>query len=144
MKSIKKLFSFFLDKSLLSFLIIGGVNTILSMSGSFVLKNYFNWSLFASTAIMFAVLSIPSFYFNRKYSFKSNAPLGKSIARFATLVTACFLLSFSLNNLVLPLLRDNLFPNINEMLYSFIAIVGIQVVFTMLNYVGQRIWAFKE
>lgn len=144
MKQIKKLFGFFWDKSLIPFLIIGGTNTILSWIGSFVLNNFLYWSLFASTATMFAVLSVPSFYFNRKYSFKSKAPLGKSIFRFSVLVTACFLLSFSLNNLVLPLLRDALFPNMPQMLYSLIAIVGIQVVFTALNYAGQRIWAFKE
>lgn len=144
MNTLKKLFSFFWDKSLMTFAIIGGINTIISMSGSFALNNYLQWSLFASTAVMFAATSVISFYFNRKFSFKSNAPLGRSIARFSTVITICFLLSYSLTNLVLPRIRESLFPNMSDMLYSFFAIIGIQVIFTLLNYIGQRLWAFKE
>lgn len=144
MKHIKKLFGFFWDRSLMTFLIIGGVNTILSMSLNFALKNFANWPLFFSSATSFAVLAVPAFYFNRKYSFKSKAPLGQSIFRFATVTVVCFLLSFALNNMVMPWLRAGLLSGMNDMLFSLINIVGIQAVFTVLNYCGQRLWAFKE
>ncbi|MFV0412453.1 MAG: GtrA family protein [Oscillospiraceae bacterium] len=147
MKLVKKLFSFFWDKSLLFFLIIGGANTVLSMLFSFLLNNYVftggTLGLYFSMAIPFAVLSVPSFYFNRKYSFASKAPLGKSILRFALIIAVCFHLSFFLNQLLVPWMKENWFPGIQPMLYSFIRIVGIQVVFTLLNYLGQRLWAFK-
>jgi putative flippase GtrA len=143
MKAIKKLFSFFWDKSLLIFAIIGGLNTVISMVGSFLLRTQAGWGLYASTAIMFAVCSVASFYFNRKYSFKSKAPLGQSILRFTVVVVVCFHLSFLLNNFVMPWMRTHWFPNISDMCYSAIEIVGIQVVFTLLNYVGQRLWAFQ-
>lgn len=144
MKAIKKFFGFFLDKSLLPFLIIGGVNTVVSMAGNFALQQYAGWTLFWSSATAFAVTSVPSFYFNRKYSFKSKAPLGPSIMRFAVVITSCFLLSYFANQLVLPWLRAAIWPDIPEILYTFVKVVGIQVVFTALNYVGQRLWAFKE
>ncbi len=141
--AFKKLFSFFWDRSLLFFLIIGGLNTLVSMAGSFLLNNYAGWGLFASTATMYALCSVPSFYFNRKYSFKSKAPLGPSIARFSIIITVCFLLSYSLNHLAMPWMRAHWFPGIGDMLYSAIKIVGIQLVFTLLNYLGQRLWAFR-
>lgn len=144
MKFIKKLFGFFWDRSLLIFAIIGGLNTIVSMVGSFLLRNYAGWGLFAATATMYAVCSVASFYFNRKYSFESKAPLGKSIFRFTVVVTVCFLLSYSLNHFAMPWMRERWFPGIGDFWYSAIEIVGIQVVFTLLNYVGQRLWAFKE
>lgn len=144
MKTIKKLFSFFWDKSLLAFLIIGGVNTLGSTLLNFVLKNYAGWPLFFSTATAFAVFSVPAFYFNRKYSFKSNAPLGQSILRFSIIITTCFLLSFGLNNIVMPWLRVNWLTAMSDLWFSLINIIGIQVVFTMLNYLGQRLWAFKS
>lgn len=140
----KKLCSFFLDKSLLIFLIIGGLNTVISMAGSFYLKNYAHWGLFASTAVMYALCSIASFYFNRKYSFESKAPLGKSILKFSVVITICFLLSYGLNNLIMPWVRAKYLQNMSDLWYSVICILGIQVVFTLLNYVGQRLWAFKE
>lgn len=145
---IKKFFSFFWDKSLLIFLIIGGLNTILSMVSSFLLSNYVfaptTMGLYISMLIPFAVLSVPSFYFNRKYSFESKAPLGQSILRFAIIIVICFHLSFFLNQLLMPWLHQNWFPTINPTLYSAIRIVGIQAVFTILNYLGQRLWAFKK
>ena len=144
MNFIKKAFSFFWDKSLMTFLIIGAINTVISMSLNFALNNFAGWPLFFSTATAFAITGVPGFYFNRKYSFKSKAPLGQSIFRFATVTTVCFLISFALNNLVMPWLRANWWAGMNPMLYSAISIVGIQGVFTVLNYCGQRLWAFKE
>ncbi len=139
-----KLFAFFWDKSLLVFLIIGGANTIVSYAGSFLLNYYAGWGLFASTAVMYAVCSVPSFYFNRKYSFKSNAPLGRSVLRFSIIITVCFLLSYSLNNLVVPWMYQNWFPGLPGIWYTLLRLLGIQVVFTALNYVFQRLWAFKD
>ncbi len=141
---LRQLFAFFWDRSLLIFLIIGGLNTIISMAGSFALNNYAHWPLFWSMVFMFATCSVPSFYFNRKYSFQSKAPLAQSILRFSTLVTVCFLVSYGLNYLVVPWMYTHWFPGIHPLFYSAIRIVGIQAVFTILNYMGQRLWAFKE
>lgn len=148
MSKLKKLFSFFWDKSLLFFLIIGGLNTVFSMISSYLLNRYIFttdlWGLFISMAIPFAVFSVPSFYFNRKYSFKSKAPLLPSILRFSVIILVCFLLSFFLNQLVVPWLAASFFPHISPMIYSAIRIVGVQAVFAILNYLGQRLWAFKD
>ena len=140
---MKKLFRFFWNRSLLIFLLIGGVNTVLSWLARFALAEYTHWDLYFSTLLPYAVLSVPSFYFNRRFSFKSRAPLGPSIVRFALIIAVCFHLSFLLNHLVVPAMRSAWFPGIGEGLYTALRLVGIQVVFTLLNYVGQRLWAFK-
>lgn len=147
MKLIRKLFGFFWDKSLLTFLIIGGVNTVLSSASMFLLAKLFPanlWGVYFSMLIPFAVFSVPSFYFNRKYSFESKAPLGPSILRFSVIIAVCFHLSFFANNLFLPWLRRSVFPGISDNWYAVIRILCVQVVFTLLNYVGQRMWAFKS
>ncbi len=144
MKALKRLFGFFWDKSLVTFLIIGGINTVLSMSLNFVLNNFAHWPLYFSTLLAFALTAIPAFYFNRKYSFKSRAPLLQSIFRFAVVTLVCLHISFALNNLLMPWLRANWWRGMHPLLYSAITIVGIQGVFTVLNYCGQRLWAFKE
>ncbi len=139
-----KLFSFFWDRSLLIFLIIGGGNTIISYIGSFALTYWVGWGLFVSTAVMYALCSVPSFYFNRKYSFQSTAPLARSVFRFSTIITVCFLLSSALNELIVPWMYENWFPTMPLLVYTLIRLLGIQVVFTALNYCFQRLWAFKE
>ena len=139
-----KLFAFFWDRSLLIFLIIGGLNTILSYLGSFFLNYVVGWGLFASTATMYTICAVPSFYFNRKYSFQSKAPLGRSIVRFAIIIASCFLLSYSLNHLIVPWMHANWFPGMPDLWYTLLRLFGIQLVFTALNYTSQRLWAFKN
>ncbi len=141
---MKKLFGFFWDRSLLVFLLIGGVNTVLSWLASFALAEYAHWSLYFSTLLPYAVLSVPSFYLNRRFSFKSRAPLGPSVFRFSVIIVVCFHLSFLLNNLVVPWMRTAWFPGIGDAWYTALRLVGIQVVFTLLNYLGQRLWAFRS
>ncbi len=144
MNLFRKLFSFFWDRSLGIFLIIGGLNTIISYILSFTLNIYAGWGLFAATATAYALCSVPSFYFNRRFSFKSSAPLGQSILRFSVIITVCFLLSYTLNNLFMPWAHASWFPSMGNIPYTLIRLLGIQVVFTMLNYIGQRLWAFKS
>jgi len=79
MRLFKKLFSFFWDRSLLIFLIIGGLNTLVSMVGSQLLYGALGY--WGATALMFTVCSVFSFIFNRKYSFESKAPLLQRAAR---------------------------------------------------------------
>lgn len=109
-----------------------------------MLTHIAGWGLFAATAAVYAVFSVPSFYFNRKYSFKSKAPLGQSAFRFFIIITVCFFLSYGLNYAVMPWMRLRWFSGIGEAAYILIRLLGIQTVFTGLNYIGQRLWAFKH
>ncbi|MEG2653814.1 MAG: GtrA family protein, partial [Ruthenibacterium sp.] len=137
-------------KSLLVFLIIGGLNTIISVAGSQLLLAPLSgaWGetggYWGSTAIMFALCSIASFYFNRKYSFESKAPLGQSILRFSVVILVCYLLSFGFSHYVTPLLAGALHSALSSKWVTRLAMLIGQVIFTGLNYIGQRLWAFKE
>ena len=142
MKLFKKLFSFFWDKSLLIFLIIGGLNTIVSMAGSQLL--YGTLGYWGSTALMFTICSVFSFIFNRKYSFESKAPLLQSAVRFAVVIAVCYLISFGLSDILVPGLLARFLPAVPEAWSGRIAMLVAQVIFTGCNYLGQRLWAFKE
>ena len=126
MRLFKKLFSFFWDRSLLIFLIIGGLNTLVSMVGSQLLYGALGY--WGATALMFTVCSVFSFIFNRKYSFESKAPLLQSAVRFSVVIAVCYLISFA----------------VSTDWQARIAMLVAQVIFTACNYLGQRLWAFKE
>ena len=142
MQWFKKLFSFFWDKSLLIFLIIGGLNTVVSVMGSQLLYGVLGY--WGSTALMFAVCSVFSFIFNRKYSVESKAPLLQSAVRFSLVIAGCYLLSFGLSDLIVPGFLARFFPVVPEAWRGRIAMLAAQVIFTGCNYLGQRLWAFKE
>ncbi len=142
MQWFKKLFSFFWDKSLLIILIIGGLNTVVSVMGCQLLYGVLGY--WGSTALMFAVCSVFSFIFNRKYSFESKAPLLQSAVRFSLVIAGCYLLSFGLSDLIVPGFLARFFPVVPEAWRGRIAMLAAQVIFTGCNYLGQRLWAFKE
>ncbi len=147
---MKRLFTFFFDKSLLIFLIIGGLNTIISTLGSqFLLLPFTEMfsqdiAYWASTAIMFTLCSIASFYFNRKYSFESKAPLLKSAIRFSVVILVCYLIGFGFSDILTPIIINSVNISVSDEWLLRIAMLFGQVVFTGLNYIGQRLWAFKE
>ena len=138
----KKLFSFFWDRSLMFFLIIGALNTLVSMVGSQLLLGALGY--WGSTALMFAVCSVFSFIFNRKYSFQSKAPLLQSAVRFTVVIAVCYLVSFGLSDFLVPWVVDAFAWPISTEWVTRIAMLVAQVIFTGMNYIGQRLWAFKE
>lgn len=146
----KKLFSFFWDKSLLIFLIIGALNTLVSVAGSQLLLSPFTklWgekaAYWLSTAIMFTVCSVFSFIFNRKFSFESKAPLLKSAVKFSVVIAVCYIISFGLSDIIVPAFMGWAFPALSSAWVTRIAMLAAQVIFTACNYLGQRLWAFKE
>lgn len=139
---MKKLFAFFWDRSLLFFLIIGGLNTVISMVGSQLLLNSLGY--WGASALMFALCSVASFYFNRKYSFQSQAPLLQSAVRFAVVIAVCYLISFGLSRFLVPAVVGAFQWGIAEEWVTRIAMLVAQVIFTGCNYLGQRLWAFKN
>ena len=139
---LKKLFAFFFDRSLLIFLIIGGLNTVVSMVGSQLLLSALGY--WGSTALMFALCSVLSFIFNRKYSFQSTAPLLGSAVRFAVVIAVCYLVSFGISDLLVPFAARALALPLSDEWVTRIAMLVAQVIFTGMNYIGQRLWAFKS
>ena len=111
MRLFKKLFSFFWDRSLLIFLIIGGLNTLVSMVGSQLLYGALGY--WGATALMFTVCSVFSFIFNRKYSFESKAPLLQSAVRFSVVIAVCYLISFGLSDFLVPMFMGRFFPAVS-------------------------------
>ncbi|MEG1931592.1 MAG: GtrA family protein, partial [Pygmaiobacter sp.] len=97
-----------------------------------------------STALMFALCSIASFYFNRKYSFESKAPLLQSAVRFTVVIAVCYLISFGLSHWAVPLLVNAFSWAISNEWVTRLAMLVAQVLFTGCNYLGQRLWAFKD
>ena len=138
----KKLFSFFWDRSLLFFLIIGALNTLVSMVGSQLLLGALGY--WGSTALMFTVCSVFSFIFNRRYSFQSKAPLLQSAVRFTVVIAVCYLVSFGLSDVLVPWVVAAFAWPISVEWVTRIAMLVAQVIFTGMNYLGQRLWAFKE
>ena len=132
------------DRSLILFLVIGVGNTLISfviMQAMYALGWGGYW---LSSAFAFAVTSVLSFIFNKKYSFRNQDSIKNTAWRFALVIAVCYLLAYSAARPATIWLLNKLAPGgILPVGNDQIAMLVGQVLFTGLNYLGQRFFAFK-
>lgn len=87
----------------------------------------------ASQALSYLVGMLWSYYWNRRWTFKSQDNVASEAARFFSLQVGFLLLSAAL----LGLLVDHLHQN------PTLSWIGTSALCTVLNFVASRFWAFK-
>ena len=121
-----------IDKSIPRFLLVGVGNTLLSMVLMFVLEGLGYWP---STAIAYAAGAVMSFFLNRKFTFESDETLGRSAVKFAVNVAVCYVLAagWVLGRTAIPAIWQERLTKLGGM-----------ALYTLLNYFGQRFFAFRR
>ena len=141
MRKMKKL----LDKSLLFFLLIGLGNTLLSTAIMYLLYTLAGFGYWGSSAVAFTVTSILSFLLNKKLSFQYEGHVWAAALRFALVIAVCYLLAYSVAQPATGwLLQKFLGTAVEAKTIDKVALLTGQVIFTGLNYFGQRFFAFRK
>jgi putative flippase GtrA len=134
-----------LDKSLLFFLLIGVGNTLLSMAIMYLLYTLAGFGYWGSSAVAFAVTSVLSFLLNKKLSFQYEGRVWAAALRFALVIAGCYLIAYSLAQPATAWLLSKLFgASFSAQTIDKVALLTGQVIFTGLNYFGQRFFAFRK
>ncbi len=128
-----------IDGSIPRFLLVGVGNTLLSMVLMFLLEGLGYWP---STAIAYVAGAVMSFFLNRRFTFRSEETLGRSAVKFAVNVAVCYVLAYALAQPAAGwvLGRTGLSPLWRERLTK----LGGMALYTVLNYFGQRFFAFRR
>ena len=109
------------DKSFLTFLIVGIINTLFGTAIMLVLYNVFGCSYWVS--------SFCDYFFG-------------SILKFALNIVVCYLIAYSL---ALPLTRYALQSmHLSKPIVENVAMLVGTVLFMLINYLGQKFFAFKK
>lgn len=132
---MRKLF----DASMWKFLLVGVANTLLSAVIMFLLEGLGYWP---STAIAYVAGSVLSFFLNRHFTFQSKAPFWPSVLRFAINVAVCYVIAYSLAQPLAELILG--WIGLPAIWVERLAKLGGMVLFTCLNYFGQRFFAFRK
>ena len=128
-----------IDPSVWRFLLVGVGNTLLSMALMFLLEGLGYWP---STAIAYLAGAVMSFFLNRSFTFKSRADFWPSALKFAINVAVCYVIAYSVAQpLAAWVLGRTAIPAIWQ---ERLAKVGGMGLYTVLNYFGQRFFAFRE
>jgi len=136
MKKFTRLF----DKSFITFLIVGVVNTLFGTAIMLVLYNVFGCSYWVSSFCDYFFGSILSYFLNKHFTFHYQHTDWASILKFAANIVVCYLIAYSL---ALPLTRHVL----QDMQFSRVVVENVAmlvgtVLFMVINYVGQKFFVF--
>lgn len=136
---MKKLLSLF-DAKLLRFLIVGVINTLVGTAIMFGLYNLAHCSYWVSSAANYILTSILSFFLNKYFTFKNKEQSLSQVLRFVINIAVCYGLAYGIAK---PLCRALLASASVSVRDNVSMLVGM-VLFTGLNYLGQRFFAFKS
>lgn len=129
-----------IDGSFIRFALVGVANTIVGTTIMFVFYNVFHLSYWVSSASNYFFGSILSYFLNKNFTFRYGKLDFKSVLRFVLNILFCYLVAYGLAKPLAKSLLPTLPHNIQE---NIAMIVGL-FAFTVLNYLGQRFFAFKK
>ena len=138
----------FFASSFFRFLIVGCINTLVGygvMFGLYNLAGLHRWGdlgFWLSSAANYVIGSIVSYFLNKHFTFRNTEKGAKVVGRFILNITVCYLLAYGLAKPVVTWLLSN--TGWSQQIQGNLAMLGGSVLFVMLNYLGQRFFAFRK
>lgn len=129
-----------IDGTMLRFLMVGVINTLVGCGTMFLLYNWAHCSYWLSSAANYVVGGIVSFFLNKYFTFRKKEWSWSQVVKFAINVAVCWLLAYGLAKpLVLRILEGQ-----SLWLQENVAMLVGMCLYTVLNYLGQRFFAFRK
>ena len=129
-----------IDKTFIKFVIVGVANTIFGTAVMFGFYNILHCNYWVSSAANYIFGSILSYFLNKYFTFKNTTKGIKPIIRFIINISVCYLLAYGIAKPLVGAVLSSASQTIKENV-AMLAGMGI---FVILNYFGQRFFAFKE
>lgn len=133
---ISKLF----DKTFGKFILVGIVNTVFGTTIMFVAYNVFHLSYWISSAANYVLGSVLSYFLNKHFTFENKSKDIKIVWKFVLNISVCYLLAYGIAKPVVRAILAGYSISVQE---NGAMLVGMGL-FVMLNYCGQRFFAFKS
>lgn len=128
------------DITFIKFILVGIINTLVGTAVMFIAYNLFHFSYWISSAANYIIGSFCSYFLNKYFTFQNKEKSSVIILKFILNITICYLIAYGgAKKLILVLLSD--FP---KQWQDNIAMVCGMGLFVILNYFGQRFFAFKK
>ena len=128
------------DAKLLKFLLVGVINTLVGTAIMYGLYNFAGASYWLSSATNYILTSILSYFLNKYFTFRSQGQSLREILRFALNIAVCYTIAYGVAK---PLTLWALSAATEQVRDNVAMFVGM-CLFTGLNYLGQRFFAFAE
>lgn len=129
-----------IDKTFIKFIIVGVINTIFGTAVMFTFYNLFHFDYWISSAANYFFGSILSYFLNKYYTFQYHKRSWKVIMKFTVNILVCYFVAYGVAKpLTLYILSSQ-----PKVIQENVAMAVGMCLFVVLNYAGQRFWAFKK
>lgn len=129
-----------LDPTVIKFLLVGVVNTLVGTAVMFLLYNLAGCPYWPSVCANYLCGGVVSYFLNKYFTFQNKERSWAQVGRFVVTVAVCMLIAYGLAK---PAVRWAL-SGAGEKLQENVAMLVGMVLYTGLNYFGQRFFAFKK
>lgn len=131
--------------SFIRFAITGVFNTIIGTTVMFICYNWLNLGYWISSAMNYIIGSIFSYFANKYFTFRSNSKSWQEIIRFVLNISLCYITAYGVAIRVVQYFIVQIIElNMENAMVEQIAMVNGMVLFVILNYLGQKIFVFKN
>lgn len=131
---------FFFDKKFLKFLLVGVINTLVGAGVMFLMFNLFHCSYWLSSVCNYIVGGIVSFILNKIFTFQNKKKSFLQFIFFVVNLMVCYVIAY----VVAKYAIYAIFSFQTEQIKGNIAMAVGMVLYTGLNYIGQRFVVFAE
>ncbi len=129
-----------LDNTVWKFALVGVANTLFGAAIMFGCYNLLHLDYWVSSAANYFFGSILSYVLNKRFTFQHKGDSPKSLARFVINIVLCYLLAYGVAK---PLVAAVL-SSASAAVQDNVAMFSGLVLFTVLNYFGQRFFVFQK
>lgn len=128
------------NKTFIKFVFVGVLNTIFGTAIMLTCYNIIHMNYWISSACNYFFGSILSYFLNKNFTFQNRERSWRIIGRFVINILICYLLAYGIAK---PLVRFLLSGSTKVIQENGAMLVGM-VFFTVINYLGQKHFAFKK
>ncbi len=130
----------YIDGVTLRYIIVGLINTAVGTGIMEIAYNVLNWSYWVSSALNYIIGSTIGYFLSRKFTFKDNAPTGKTVPKYILNIALCYFIAYGMAKPLAKAVLTGFSVKIQENA-AMLAGMGIYIA---LNYIGQRYFVFKK
>ena len=135
------------DSTIIKFIIVGVVNTVVGWVAMFLslwlltkMGANHTISYWVPSGVNIVVGSIVSYILNKHFTFQSDTKGKDDIVKFVINILVCYVIAYGIAQPIAKMI----FKSAGKMLLKIISLLSGSILFTIINYFGQRFWVFKE
>ena len=129
-----------LDKTFWKFILVGAANTLVGTGVMFLCYNLLHMGYWPSSAANYICGSILSYFLNKHFTFRNREKGFKVVLRFVLNISVCYLIAYGVAKPLAAWVLSGAGKTVQE---NGAMLVGM-CFFVLLNYFGQRFFAFRE